>query len=142
MIWNYNMLVNLNIRLSSVRENMNRVEEFVSSIISSFGIDVFYQGKIGVAVEEAANNAITYGNRNDASKFITLEFNYNNDFFDFAVSDEGESFTNENIPNPVESEEEEGRGLFLMKTLSDELIFSKTSSKVTMRFFNNVRSIA
>lgn len=137
------MLVNLNIRLSSVNENMNRVEEFVSNIIYSFGIDVFYHGKICVVVEEAAKNAITYGNRNDASKFITLEFNYNNDFFDFIVSDEGEGFNNEYIPNPVLSESDyECRGLFFMESLTDELIFSKTSSKVTLRFYNNIRRIA
>lgn len=137
------MLINLKIKLSSVCENMNRVEEFVNTIISSFRIDVFYQAKIGVVVQEAVINAIAYGNINDASKFITLEFNYNNDSFDFIVSDEGVGLNNRHIPNPVSSDNnKEGRGLFLMNALTDELILSKTSSKIIMRFYNNIRRIA
>ncbi|MGB5989897.1 MAG: ATP-binding protein [Marinifilaceae bacterium] len=137
------MLVNLNIRLSSVKENMNRVEEFIGNIMISFGISDFYQAKIALAVEEAAMNAITFGNHEDSNKFITVEFNYNNEYFDFAISDEGEGFNHTNITNPIESKnEDEGKGLFLMRTLSDELIFNNTGSKATLRFYNNIRSIA
>jgi serine/threonine-protein kinase RsbW len=137
------MLVNLNIRLSSVKENMNRVEEFIGNIMISFGISDFYQAKIAVAVEEAAMNAITFGNNEDSNKFITVEFNYNNEYFDFAISDEGEGFNHTNITNPIGSKnKDEGKGLFLMRTLSDELIFNNTGSKATLRFYNNIRSIA
>lgn len=137
------MLVNLNIRFASVKENMNRVEEFIGNIMTSFAIDDFYQGKIAVAVEEAAMNAITFGNNEDSNKFITVEFNYNNEYFDFAVSDEGEGFNYNNIANLYAlKSDDEGKGLFLMKTLSDELIFNNTGSKATLRFYNNIRSIA
>ncbi len=137
------MLVNLNIRLASVKENINRVEEFIGNIMTSFAIDDFYQGKISVAVEEAAMNAITFGNNEDSNKFITVEFNYNNEYFDFAISDEGEGFNYNNIASPYTlKSESEGKGLFLMKTLSDELIFNNTGSKATLRFYNNIRSIA
>lgn len=137
------MLVNLNIRLASVKENINRVEEFIGNIMTSFAIDDFYQGKISVAVEEAAMNAITFGNNEDSNKFITVEFNYNNEYFDFAISDEGDGFNYNNIASPYTlKSESEGKGLFLMKTLSDELIFNNTGSKATLRFYNNIRSIA
>jgi len=137
------MLVNLNIRLSSVEENMNRVEEFVSNIMASFGIDVYHHGKIYVAVEEAVSNAIRYGNKNNPNKYVTVEFNLCNSYFDFSVADEGEGFDCNIVSNPISSDnEDESRGMFLMQTLSDELIFKDSGSKVIMRFYNNVKSIA
>lgn len=137
------MLVNLRLRLSSVYENINRVEEFVGNIISSFGIDVFYQGKFVLAVEEAAINAIRHGNKNNPNKFFTIEFNYSKDYFDFTVFDEGDGFSIDFQDCPVTSANKEcGRGVFLMKTLADELIYKSSESRVTMRFYNNVKSIA
>lgn len=137
------MLANLSIRLSSVVDNINKVEEFLSNIMTSFGIDVFYQAKVAIAVEEAVMNAISYGNSFDSNKFFTIEFNYNNEYFDFVISDEGQGFDCKDISNPILSDyEDEVRGLFLIKTLSDELIFNNNGSKLTMRFYNNIRSIA
>lgn len=137
------MLVNLNIRLTSVEENINRVEEFMNTIMTSFGIDVYYHGKIYVAVEEAFSNVIKYGNKNNPNKFITVEFNHCNTYFDFSVAGEGKSFDSNVISDSVScSDDDEERSLFLMQTLADELIFKDSGTKVVMRFYNNVKRLA
>lgn len=54
-----------------------------------------------------------------------------------SVEDEGEGFDYENIPDPTLPDNIKkiaGRGLFLMKTLSDELEFEKGGAKVIMTF--------
>ena len=51
--------------------------------------------------------------------------------------DEGEGFDYSYIPDPTlpdNIEKDAGRGLYLMKTLSDDLIFEDGGSKVTMVF--------
>ena len=42
---------------------------------------------------------------------------------------------------PENLEKESGRGLFLMNTLADEVVFENSGAKVLMRFSNNIKNI-
>ena len=83
------------------------------------------------------NNAILYGNKLDSSKYVKF-FVYEEEKRLFVtVKDEGEGFDYSYIPDPTlpdNIEKDAGRGLYLMKTLSDDLIFEDGGSKVTMVF--------
>ena len=55
----------------------------------------------------------------------------------FIVEDEGVGFDYTNLPDPTAPENLEkpdGRGIFLMKNLSDEVIFDHNGSKVSITF--------
>ena len=55
----------------------------------------------------------------------------------FFITDEGPGFDYYNLPDPTEPENLEkptGRGIFLMKHLADQIIFSENGSMVELYF--------
>ena len=58
----------------------------------------------------------------------------------FAIEDEGSGFEFNNLPDPTAPENIEkpdGRGIFLMRNLSDEVEFESNGSKVCITFVVN-----
>lgn len=132
------------IKFSSVIENICRVEEFIQRIFTQYSIGDVYQGRITTVIIEAVNNAILCGNISDPSKFVTVEFCSSEKYYEFTVSDEGDGFDYTIIPDPTlpeNLEKESGRGLFLMTTLADEVIFKNLGATVVMRFSNNIMNL-
>jgi serine/threonine-protein kinase RsbW len=58
----------------------------------------------------------------------------------FTVKDEGQGFNYDNLPDPTAPENIEkpgGRGIFLMKHLSDEVSFRNNGTEVELSFYMN-----
>ena len=130
------------IRIESSVGNLRVVENTIDEIISDFGISQECYGKILISTLEAVNNAILHGNRSDKGKFVDVEIAYNNNNLKIKVRDEGPGFTLEEVPDPTVPENIEtinGRGIFLMSRLADEIKYSKRGNAVTM-VFKNVKS--
>ena len=127
------------IRIESSVGNLRVVENTIDEIISDFGISQECYGKILISTLEAVNNAILHGNRSDKGKFVDVEIAYNNNNLKIKVRDEGPGFTLEEVPDPTVPENIEtinGRGIFLMSRLADEIKYSKRGNTVTMIFKN------
>jgi serine/threonine-protein kinase RsbW len=91
-----------------------------------------------IAVTESVNNAIMHGNKNDRTKNVTLSLSLNNNVINFRIKDEGIGFDFQNLPDPTSPEnldKPSGRGIFLMKHLSDEVNFSNNGSLVELSFY-------
>ena len=92
---------------------------------------------LAVSVIEAVNNAILSGNKREADKMVTVIAEKVNNQFRVTVNDEGDGFDYTNIPDPTLPDNIDkiaGRGLYLMKTLSNELIFENNGASVTLVF--------
>ena len=95
---------------------------------------------IGVAVRESVINAIKHGNANDKSKNVQLSLSLKDSLIKFVVKDEGSGFDYQNLPDPTAPENIEkigGRGIFLMKHLSDEVEFKDRGRVVELSFYMN-----
>ena len=96
-----------------------------------------HYGNILIAVTEAVNNAIIHGNGNNEDKKVKVDVETGEDRVVFIVADEGSGFDFNNLPDPTAPENIEkpdGRGIFLMKNLSDEVNFDLNGSKVSITF--------
>ena len=127
----------LEISISSEINNIVKVENFIESFTEAFNLSSDLYGKISLSVIEAVNNAILSGNKRQADKMVTLIAEKTDAQFRVTVKDEGEGFDYEYIPDPTLPDninKVTGRGLYLMKTLSDELIFEDGGSSVTLVF--------
>lgn len=116
---------------------LSRVETFVDEFCSSNQVDEVLYGNVLIAVTEAVNNAIFHGNQQNSSKHVKLLVGTGNDSFCFSIKDEGDGFDFNHLPDPTSPEnilKENGRGVFLMKALSDDLEFDDNGSKVTIYF--------
>ncbi len=127
----------LSLSISSEVGNIVKVENFIESFGDTFGLKPELLRKISLPVIEAVNNAILSGNKLSPDKKVCLEAWKEKDNFYVSVQDEGEGFDYTNIPDPTlpdNIEKVAGRGLYVMKTLSDELLFENNGAKVTLVF--------
>lgn len=128
---------NETISISSKAENIILVEKMIDSVCSSFNINEDFYGNILVALTEAVNNAIYHGNQSNPNKHIEISFKASPDLVSFIVKDEGSGFSYSNLPDPTNPENIEkpnGRGVFLMRNLADNVSFEENGSKVTLDF--------
>jgi anti-sigma regulatory factor (Ser/Thr protein kinase) len=115
------------------------VENVIDDIMKSIGISQDNYGKILVSTLEAVNNAITHGNKLNPAKRVGIIIALKNKELNIQVSDEGVGFRPDQVPDPTIPENIEalnGRGVFIMSKLADEISYSDTGSTVTMIFKN------
>jgi serine/threonine-protein kinase RsbW len=125
------------ITINSSVENLPFIEKEIEAVFDEFSLSFDLFGNVLIAVTEAVTNAISYGNRNDVTKQVKLLFENKGKFLSVSVADEGQGFDYESLPDPTDPEnieKLEGRGIFLMKSLSDKLSFNEKGSKVEMYF--------
>lgn len=123
--------------LSSDIQNVSIVEELIDNQSAVCELSDEIYGKLLLAVVEALNNAIVHGNKNSSEKKVTVHYQLNNEVIIYTISDEGDGFDPNSLPDPTAPENLEkdcGRGIFLMKNLADEVIFSDNGRTVCLKF--------
>jgi len=130
----------IKVHFPSLDENIRIVESFIDNAKEKFNLDDDIYGNIMVAVTESVNNAIRHGNKNDKKKNVYLSLSLNENLIKFIIKDEGSGFDYHNLPDPTAPEnidKPSGRGIFLMKHLSDEVTFKNEGSEVELCFYIN-----
>lgn len=125
------------LKMPSTIENISLAEALVDLVCKELGINEDHYGNILIAVTEAVNNAIKHGNNSDPEKDVQLQVLDSTDTFEFVVSDQGEGFDHTQLPDPTAPEnieKEHGRGIFLMTSLSDEVVFENNGNTVKLTF--------
>lgn len=124
------------IKFPSDFKNIHLVESFIDDVCTQLNINESY-GNVLIAVTEAINNAIIHGNNNDAEALVSLKSYTNLNQYYFTVEDEGNGFDFSNLPDPTAPEnieKENGRGIFLMNNLADNVEFENNGKKVLIYF--------
>lgn len=130
----------IHIEIPSLSENIRMIESFIDNAKERYHLDDDIYGNIMIAVTEAVNNAIRHGNQNDSSKNVSLSLKLEDSLLKFKVEDEGKGFNYRDLPDPTAPENLEkpgGRGIFLMKHLSDEVDFKEGGRVVELSFYMN-----
>jgi serine/threonine-protein kinase RsbW len=125
------------VTFASSIDNLNLAESLVDDVCSKCNIHEDHYGNILIAVTEAVNNAIKHGNGNQHEKKVTINVQELNGDIKIKVNDEGGGFDFNNLPDPTSPEnieKESGRGIFLMKSLADEVDFENNGSEVILSF--------
>ena len=130
----------ISIQIPSIVENIRMIESFIDNAKERFQLDEDLYGNIMISVTEAVNNAIKHGNASNSSKNVFLSLTLNDNLLKFVIKDEGLGFDHNNLPDPTAPENLEkpgGRGIFLMKHLSDEVAFIEKGKTVELSFYMN-----
>lgn len=125
------------LKLASDPKNVARVESFVEHLVDKYGISPDVYGNILISLTEAVTNAIIHGNDNDRTKTVLVRLKKQKNRLAFLVSDEGCGFDFDNLPDPTAPEnllKIGGRGVFLMRQLSDNVVFYDNGSTVEICF--------
>ncbi|MCU0396751.1 MAG: ATP-binding protein [Cyclobacteriaceae bacterium] len=130
----------ISIQIPSIIDNIRMIESFIDNAKERFHLEDDIYGNIMIAVTEAVNNAIKHGNANDSHKNVLLSLILNDNLLKFTIKDEGKGFNFHDLPDPTAPENLEkpgGRGIFLMKHLSDEVEFKEGGKVVELSFYVN-----
>lgn len=125
------------LRIPSDPQQISRIEDYIHQITEDTGIDRAQYGNVLVSLTEAINNAIIHGNRCDCSKHVEIQYERSLTELAITIKDQGKGFNFDQLPDPTQDEnllKIGGRGVFMMKMLSDEIQFDEGGSKVTLCF--------
>ena len=125
------------LRFSADLRNLDKVEKFVHSILDFEEVDERLYGNIIIAVTEGVTNAVVHGNQNDSEKDVHVQYNSTDITIEFRIKDQGEGFNFNEIPDPTLPENVEkldGRGVFLITSLADQIEFHDNGSLIEMQF--------
>lgn len=125
------------IEISSERENLRIVEKVIDEMSLELNLSDEVYGNILVATMEATNNAIVHGNRANPDKQVRVFIEKIDGDLLIRIRDQGEGFDYTSVPDPTAPENIEkvsGRGIFLMKRLSDDISFAEQGRVVELKF--------
>lgn len=130
----------ISIQIPSLSENIRMIESFIDNAKDQFHLNDDIYGNIMIAVTESVHNAIQHGNRCDSKKNVHLTLSLQENTLTFLIQDEGRGFDFHELPDPTSPENvgsPGGRGIFLMKHLSDEVKFFNDGRTVQLTFYLN-----
>jgi len=126
------------IEINSKLDSINKIEDIIDDIKKRYHLQEIIYGNIMVASIEAVTNAIEHGNNCDINKKVNFSAYINQKSIKICIKDEGIGFDVAKLADPTLAEnklEEDGRGVFLMKNLSDSIEFDDNGTCIQM-FFN------
>jgi serine/threonine-protein kinase RsbW len=127
----------LSSRIAAISPFVNQLMRFILKFRSADGSEI----EIETALREALANAVVHGNGENSYKRVYVDCRcYMDGEVSITVRDEGQGFNSEEVTNPTTPENllcTHGRGIYLMKTLMDEVSFEDGGAVVRMRKNSN-----
>lgn len=117
--------------------NLSLVEKAIDELSLELDLSDEVYGNVLVATMEATNNAIIHGNHSNPEKEVKIEIDLFEKELRVLIEDQGEGFDHMNVPDPTAPENLEkinGRGIFLMERLSDEILYLEDGRIVELKF--------
>lgn len=126
------------LQLPSRIDSITILENFIDELSEKYGFSDEIYANVLTCLSEAVINGIIHGNREDPKKkvYINLEVIEDKRLI-FTISDEGEGFDFNNLPDPTAPENLEnltGRGVFIIKKLADQCIFNSKGNELELHF--------
>lgn len=125
------------IELQSEESSLDVLSYFIDEMVEQYPAFRVLQANITSVLSEAVNNAIVHGNKHDLSKKVFCSYEVEGAIARFRVEDEGRGFEYANVPNPLlleNIEKPHGRGIFIIRMLSDKLTFEEGGRVLVMEF--------
>ncbi|MCH2223179.1 MAG: ATP-binding protein [Crocinitomicaceae bacterium] len=118
-------------------DSIGRVEVLIDEVCEKLSVKEDYYGNVLIAVTEAVNNAIQHGNEMNGDLKVDLFVGDKETDFCFSVKDYGKGFDYKGLPDPTAPEnveKENGRGIFLMRSLAEAVEFEDKGRNVNIYF--------
>lgn len=112
--------------LSSTTASVDAIESEAERLATAAGLDEDTRFNVTLAAREAAVNAVLHGNAYDPAKKITASFAIAGAALRIVISDQGPGLDPDTLPDPLAPENllrGSGRGIFLMRSFMDEVLF-------------------
>jgi len=129
-----NILTRNKLVIKSRTENLSEIRDFISSAAVNAGFTKETTDNIILAVDEACTNIIKHAYQYIPDGEIILTLKTAENIFTIEITDHGKSFEPGLIPNPdlkkyLDQRRVGGLGMYLMKTLMDEVKYESVPGK-------------
>lgn len=117
----------------SIARAVHRAEETVWSL--AWGKDDAH--RVGVVISEAVANAVEHGNNNDPDKLVKVSAEGSHEAVWFTIEDEGTGIRKtwvEHADLPEDELAESGRGLYLIRELSESYAIDQEGRRLNVLF--------
>ena len=114
---------------------LDGVLEYLNERMLRLGIVQPDDSELIIALDDAIVNAIKHGNKCDATKRVSITAEFTADATRFIIADEGPGFDLCNVPDPTDPcrlLEPNGRGLYLINHIMDEVSFNEAGNQLVM----------
>ncbi|WP_034765468.1 ATP-binding protein [Chrysiogenes arsenatis] len=125
----------------SFPSNFDAMQEMVQQVLVHVPQHRFSSRKlyhIRLSLDEAMTNAVKHGNQENPAKKVDVAIAVDEQSgVTLKVSDEGEGFDYQNVPQPTDDENLEnigGRGVFLVTAFADEFAYNERGNQLMLRF--------
>ncbi len=120
--------------VESTTSNLVVVRKFVTDVALKSGIDEDTTNRIVLAVDEACTNIIRHAYKNVSNYPIEVCVIQNKNKFEVVITDYGKPFDpnsvkNSDIKDNLKNYKKGGLGMFLMRSLVDEVDFSRVEGQ-------------
>lgn len=119
-------------QIQSNEKGLESLDQYIYAMCDEMHI-LNYFATLSVPVLQAAQNAIVHGNKNDETKRVTIECGDYCGGVYFEIQDEGNGFDFVRYGDLPE-EGASGKGIFMMKQLSDRMVYTNGGSRVRLEF--------
>ena len=123
--------------ISSHLTNINEVRIFLEKFYNEFSLSKNSFNHVFLGISEAVCNAILHGNQLNTEKNVFIKLNLYGNQLHIEVEDEGDGFCDTLLFDPTLPENikcENGRGIYIIRQIADELVFKEDGRKIYMLF--------
>lgn len=127
----------LDLAIPSRPEALGLARDHLDMALAPLGLDEAVRDRIGLATHEAMVNAMIHGNRQDPALAVGLRVLRDGGDLVIRIADRGPGFDPAGVPDPLLPENllrPSGRGLLLMRALTDDLGHEAGGSIATLRW--------
>ena len=124
--------------LPSTLQHLDLVDGVTQHLLSHCNLADGERDFVGLAVHETVANAIVHGNRQDRNRFVTVAFTVDAAAFHVEVTDEGQGFNPEHLPDPTNPDnllKPHGRGLWFVRRFMDRVEFESLERGMRVRLW-------
>jgi serine/threonine-protein kinase RsbW len=125
------------LQLPSQQDSIAQLEVLIEEIADKYQVQEDTFANMMTCLCEAVNNAIMHGNKQDPDKKVIVNAEVDGRRIIWTVTDEGEGFDPNHIPDPTAPENLEsltGRGVFIIKQLADQCVFNDKGNEIELHF--------
>ena len=123
--------------IASELKELNNLRLFLNQFFIDTNLSQGYFNRVFLGLSEAVSNSIIHGNKNDCSKKVFISFLYGENKLVITVRDEGSGFPLNNVEDPTQPDnlkKENGRGIFLIQQIADEVYFYDGGNKIQILY--------
>ncbi|MEI8134910.1 MAG: ATP-binding protein [bacterium] len=123
------------LRIPASLEELHHVYSWADEHLIQTGIPDTKRFEIMLALSEAVTNAIRHGSSESPSEVVDIHVRISEHQVNIKVQDRGNGFSPDSLPDPTNAENlfvPNGRGVFLIKKLADEVHYDFTDIGTTL----------